>query len=111
MGLSRDGLNKNDCKVHARPPVVTESLDMQKITIGKDKLYHFMVCLAATILVGIPLGFLSGIWFGLGLGLGKEYGDKSAAGNYWSWGDLLADLLGVVAGALFTILFRTLAGV
>lgn len=70
-----------------------------------------MVCLVATILGVIPLGFLSGLWFAVGFGLGKEYEDKSAEGNYWSWGDLLADLLGVVAGVLFVLAIRYLLGI
>lgn len=41
-------------------------------------------------------GALSGIF----LGIGKAYGDHKASGNIWSWGDMAADALGVVAGAL-----------
>jgi hypothetical protein len=39
-----------------------------------------------------------GILFGLGLGLGKEFGDMMSPGNKFDFTDLLADLLGLVAG-------------
>ena len=28
--------------------------------------------------------------------MGKEYGDSKAQGNTWSWGDIVADGLGIV---------------
>lgn len=38
------------------------------------------------------------------LSLGKEYGDMKAEGNEWSWTDILADLFGMVAGFVLTLL-------
>lgn len=61
--------------------------------IGKDKTKHFAVCFATAAALGIP-----GVWLAAGLALGKEYGDKNAAGNHWCWWDLLADALGIAAG-------------
>jgi len=61
--------------------------------IGKDKIKHFAVCCAIVVLLGAP-----GVWFAGGLALGKEYGDKNAAGNHWCWWDLLFDALGIAAG-------------
>ena len=61
--------------------------------IGKDKIKQFAVCFATAAAQGIP-----GVWLAAGLALGKEYGDKNAAGNHWCWWDLLADALGIAAG-------------
>lgn len=69
----------------------------------KDKASHFWICAIATLTTGIPAGILAGVAFGVGLGIGKEYGDHKAPGNIWSWGDLLADALGVVAGAVLAL--------
>ena len=58
----------------------------------KDKILHFFACL-------IPSLFgLYGVSFAAGLALGKEYGDSKSSGNKWSWGDILADILGMVVG-------------
>lgn len=71
-----------------------------------DKVLHFFACLAATVAAALAT-FKMGMWhsiiagalFALGLGLGKEYGDSKASGNKWSWGDIIADLLGIIAGS------------
>jgi len=70
-----------------------------------DKVLHFFACLLGTIVAAIAT-FWMGMWhsitagalFALGLALGKEYGDSKAPGNKWSWGDILADLIGIAAG-------------
>lgn len=67
---------------------------------GVDKLYHFalsfIICLISTALSSLPIG----IAFTLAGGIGKEAYDMLAKnGTGWSWLDLLADVLGVVAGA------------
>ena len=54
-----------------------------------DKKLHFGVCAAASIIHP---------WLGIGLAVGKEYGDEKAEENKWSWGDILADACGVVVG-------------
>lgn len=64
----------------------------------KDKILHFSVNVVATIaslvlyrinpMLLIPM-------LAVGLSLGKEYGDSKAVGNSWSWGDIIADLLGI----------------
>ena len=71
-----------------------------------DKLLHFGVCFVATMVCGICMMFLGkagailcGAWFALGLGIGKEYGDSKASGNYWSWLDIVADIAGILLGA------------
>ena len=73
--------------------------------IGKDKWMHAGVCFAATALTFIGMHILfpfapsivACMLFPAGLGIGKEYGDSKAAGNSWSWADILADVLGTVA--------------
>lgn len=66
--------------------------------IQKDKILHFSVNVVATIaslvlyrinpMLLIPM-------LAVGLSLGKEYGDSKAVGNSWSWGDIIADFLGI----------------
>ena len=65
--------------------------------IAKDKLYHFGICLIASIFQP---------WLAVGLALGKEYGDSKAESNMWSWGDILADTLGIILGGLIGILVK-----
>ena len=64
----------------------------------KDKILHFTACLIPS------LTGLYGATFAAGLAIGKEYGDSKATGNYWSWGDLLADGLGIVMGLIINFL-------
>jgi len=59
--------------------------------IAKDKLYHFGICFIVSIFQP---------WLAVGLALGKEYGDSRSQGNTWSWGDILADALGIILGVL-----------
>lgn len=70
--------------------------------IGKDKLYHFGICAAVTFFIGLLHDPVAGALSGIFLGIGKEYGDHKAPGNIWSWGDLAADALGVVAGGVLS---------
>ncbi|MFR9542675.1 MAG: hypothetical protein SNJ29_12415 [Rikenellaceae bacterium] len=63
------------------------------MTIGTDKYKHFGVCFAVSF-----AGGLEGAIFAAGLAIGKEYGDKNAAGNHWCWWDMLADTLGIITG-------------
>ena len=60
--------------------------------VSKDKILHFSVCCFFSL-----FGFY-GVAFSAGLALGKEYGDSKASGNTWSWGDILADVLGCAVG-------------
>ena len=66
-----------------------------------DKQLHFLCSFA--ILVGVTaftknihLGYLTALAFGIG----KEWYDSRQKGNYWSWGDLVADVLGITAGII-----------
>ena len=76
--------------------------------IGKDKLYHFCICAAVALVIGLLHDPSAGALSGIFLGIGKEYGDHKAPGNTWSWGDLVADALGMVAGRLLSwLLYNT----
>ena len=77
---------------------------LRNIGIGKDKLYHFGVCLATTIAVGVFFGAISGFLSAMFLGIGKEYGDSKAYGNKWSWGDIVANTIGATAGLLLILM-------
>ena len=59
--------------------------------IAKDKWQHFGVCLSASVISP---------WLGVGLAVGKEYGDSKAIGNRWDWQDILADIVGVTVGSV-----------
>ena len=41
---------------------------------------------------------LAGFCGGLAAGIGKEYGDECAEGNYWDWKDIAADCIGALSG-------------
>lgn len=65
--------------------------------LGKDKLYHFLVCLFAALVHPA---------FGIGLALGKEYGDYRAQGNHWCWYDIIFDVLGIIVGILIKVFIK-----
>lgn len=71
--------------------------------IEKDKAKHFSVCFLITLLAGVY-----GVFLAAGASLGKEYGDKNAPGNCWSWADLLADVSGIVVGYILNRLIVVL---
>ena len=41
-------------------------------------------------------------------GVGKEYGDECAEGNYWDWKDIAADCIGALVGAGFAMILTIL---
>ncbi len=65
--------------------------------LHKDKLYHFGICFIVSIF---------NPWLAVGLALGKEYGDSKAQGNKWSWGDIMADGLGIACGIIIATMVR-----
>lgn len=84
-----------------------------KTGIRADYILHFGICSLSTSIIGILsfivvnhfLGYtpaliasLFGAVFALGLSIGKESGDKNNPNSGWSWGDLVADGLGITAG-------------
>lgn len=66
---------------------------------GKDKLQHAIVsaaiCAALKCVVGVPLA----VFLTLAAGVGKELYDRHAGGTF-DFGDLTADLVGTIIGAL-----------
>ena len=68
-----------------------------KIGVQSDKVLHFLVCFIVTF----GLSFINpifGAFVALVLGLYKEFTDSHKVGNYWSWGDIIADCLGIIFG-------------
>ena len=51
---------------------------------------------------------LAGFCGGLAAGIGKEYGDECAEGNYWDWKDIAADCIGSLVGAGFAMIITIL---
>ena len=69
------------------------------IGVQSDKVLHFLVCFIVTF----GLSFINPIFgacVALIIGLYKEFTDSHKVGNYWSWGDILADVLGIIFGFL-----------
>ena len=70
-----------------------------KLKIGVDKILHFIICFGITF-----IGAFLNIWFAISVTLiiafYKEFIDSHKPGNYWSWGDILADILGIIFGFL-----------
>lgn len=89
---------------------------LSKLTgVREDYILHFGVCSLSTSIIGIAsflvvnhfLGYtpalvasLFGAVFALGLGIGKESGDKNNPNSEWSWWDLVADGLGILFGTV-----------
>ena len=57
-----------------------------------DKLMHFSLCFILSI-----FGWI-GVVFAAGWSIGKETGDYFNKDSGWSWRDLMADGLGILAG-------------
>lgn len=83
--------------------------------IRGDYILHFGVCISSTFVVGLVsflltyalfgvvpaiVASLLGAAFATGLSIGKESGDKNNPNSGWSWRDLLADALGILAGLI-----------
>ena len=51
---------------------------------------------------------LAGFCGGLAAGIGKEYGDECAEGNYWDWKDIAADCIGALVGSGFAMILTIL---
>ena len=89
------------------------------IGVRGDYILHFGVCSLSTSVIGIAsflvvnhffgytpalIASLFGAVFALGLGIGKESGDKNNPNSGWSWGDLVADGLGILTGVVVNYL-------
>ena len=81
------------------------------MTWNKDHWKHFIICALATFGSFAVYATFLPFWhvfsmcplLGLGLGIGKEYGDSQASGNKWDWTDILADVLGIAASMLILL--------
>lgn len=63
-----------------------------------DKVIHFLVCFLIPCVVYILSDMLGvAIWSGILAGVVKEAYDANERGNRWSWGDIIADGLGILA--------------
>ena len=86
--------------------------------IRTDHIFHFAASALGMLFGYYIMHLLScpfwpciagGVMFGLGLGLGKEIGDMLSPGNKFDLSDLVADLLGLAAGALFIFIMSLIA--
>ena len=65
-----------------------------------DKLMHFTLCFAISLFGLVPAVFAAG------LALGKETGDYFNKDSGWSWRDLIADGLGILAGITIHLIIK-----
>ena len=88
------------------------------MNIRSDHVFHFVASALGMLLGYYIMHLLScpfwsciagGILFGLGLGLGKEIGDMFSPGNKFDITDIVADLLGLAAGALLIYIISLIA--
>lgn len=67
-----------------------------KTGIRADYLLHFAVCFGLSVI---------GLWpLALSFGIIKEAWDSREGGSGWSWGDLVADGLGILVGLIIIFL-------
>lgn len=71
-----------------------------------DKLLHFFVCFGITLLLYPLIGWWS-IGTAIATGVGKELYDWRDYGLF-SWGDILADMAGIVAAVLMITIIKIL---
>ena len=78
-----------------------------KLKIGVDKILHFIICFGITF-----FGAFLNIWFAISVTLiiafYKEFIDSHKPGNYWSWGDILADCLGILIAIILWLVLTYL---
>lgn len=81
--------------------------------LSTDKIKHFAACLAISAFTAMILDaagstllpcLIGSLLCGISAGAGKEYGDSKCSENFWDWWDILADVLGAVAGSFFSLL-------
>ena len=70
-----------------------------KIGVQSDKVLHFLVCFGITFVLSF-INPIFGACVALIIGLYKEFTDSHKVGNIWSWGDIIADCLGIAFGFL-----------
>ena len=78
-----------------------------KIGVQGDKVLHFLVCFVVALVLSFVNPIL-GTVVALIVGIYKEFTDSHKVGNYWSWGDILADILGIISGILMWFIITLL---
>lgn len=78
-----------------------------KLGVQVDKILHFLVCFMITFVLSF-INPIFGAFVALMLGLHKEFTDSHKLGNTWSWGDILADVLGIIGGILLWFIITLL---
>ena len=79
--------------------------------IGSDKYLHFLACQMISFLTAkivgclVPYGWalLVGFVTAVTVGLVKEFRDRRETGNMFSWGDVIADLVGAAVGVVISL--------
>lgn len=66
-----------------------------KLGVQSDKVLHFLVCFVVTFALSW-VNVIIAVIFALILSFYKEFMDMNEKGNFWSWGDILADCLGIL---------------
>ena len=74
-----------------------------KLRVQSDKILHFLVCFIITFIASFVNPIMAGI-FCLILGLYKEFMDMHEKENFWSWQDIIADIMGICFGVLLYLL-------
>lgn len=67
--------------------------------VQSDKVLHFLVCFSITFALSW-VNVIIAVIFAIILSFYKEFMDMNEKENYWSWGDILADVLGILAAIL-----------
>lgn len=83
--------------------ILSVLIEVERFTrIKVDKQLHFICSFIPAVVVGIFSPSL-GAAFALGLGIGKEVGDAMSPHSKWSWGDIIADIVGILTGLLIVL--------
>ena len=77
------------------------------IGVQSDKVLHFLVCFVVTFALSW-VNVIIAIIFALILSFYKEFMDMNEKGNYWSWGDILADSLGILTAVILWLVLTYL---
>ena len=68
--------------------------------VPSDKLLHFLYAMLCMVMVSLLSNGCVGLIASLAVSIGKELYDKLSSKGCAEWGDLLADLVGIVVGWL-----------
>lgn len=74
-------------------------MDRIKEVLKNDKVLHFICNFIIVLILGFIFNVIVGISAAVVASLGKELYDEIKYKG-WSWNDLIADLIGIILGAL-----------